>query len=67
MKHNLILIIILTVFFQIYSADKVCRNPKGTEVDWYVLFFMPKSASSDNQIYYAYIDNTLNSLQYYLY
>jgi len=28
---------------------------------------MPQSASSDNQIHYAYFDNTLSSLQYYLY
>ena len=68
MKNNLINIIILIVIvFQIYSTDKVCRNPSGSEVDWYVIFFMPKSASSDKQIHYAYFDNTLNSLQYYLY
>jgi len=48
-------------------SNKVCRNTKGEEVDWYVLFFMPRSASSDNQIYYAYIDNTLKSLEYYKY
>ena len=63
MKNKLINIIILfNLFFQIYSTDKVCRNPNGIEVDWYVIFFMPKSASSDKQIYYAYFDNTLNSL-----
>ena len=28
---------------------------------------MPKYASSDKQIHYTYFDNTLNSLQYYLY
>ena len=67
MKHYFILFLILSLFFQIYSIDKVCRNPKGTEVDWYAIFFMPKSASSDKQIHYAYFDNTLNSLQYYLY
>ena len=68
MNYNFIVAIItFTLFFQIHSADKVCRNPKGTEVDWYVIFFMPQSASSDNQIHYAYLDNTLNSLQYYLY
>ena len=68
MKNNHIFAIILFIlFFQIYSTDKVCRNPKGAEVDWYVIFFMPTSASSDGQIHYAYFDNTLNTLNYYLY
>ena len=68
MKNNHIFAIIFFIlFFQIYSTDKVCRNPKGAEVDWYVIFFMPTSASSDGQIHYAYYDNTLNTLNYYLY
>ena len=68
MKYNITFILFFFLFIsKINSTDKVCRNPKGTEVDWYVIFFMPKSASSDNQIHYAYFDNTLNSLQYYLY
>ena len=68
MKNNHIFAIIFFIlFFQIYSTDKVCRNPKGAEVDWYVIFFMPTSASSDGQIHYAYFDNTLNTLNYYLY
>ena len=49
------------------ASNKVCRNTRGAEVDWYVIFFMPRSASSDNEIYYAYIDNTLQSLEYYKY
>ena len=68
MKNNLINnIILLIIIFQIYSTEKVCRNPNDVEVDWYVIFFMPKSASSDKQIHYAYFDNTLNIQQYYLY
>lgn len=55
------------LFFSKCTTNKVCRNTKGAEVDWYAIFFMPKSASSDDQIYYAYIDNTLNSLEYYKY
>lgn len=49
------------------SNEKVCRNTKGKEVDWYAIFFMPRSVSSDNQIYYVYFDNTLSSIEYYLY
>ena len=68
MKTNLIFTILLfTLIFHIKTTDKVCLNPAGAEVDWYVIFFMPQSASSDNQIHYAYFDNTLNALQYYLY
>ena len=68
MKYQIIFVFIfLSLFFSIISTDKVCRNPNSIEVDWYVIFFMPQSASSDNQIHYAYFDNTLSSLQYYLY
>ncbi len=68
MKYHIFLaFIFFSLLFSMDSTDKVCRNPKGTEVDWYVIFFMPQSASSDNQIHYAYFDNTLSSLQYYLY
>ena len=55
------------LFFSDCSTNKVCRNTNGAEVDWYVIFFMPKSASSDNEIHYAYLDNTMSSLQYYKY
>ena len=55
------------LFFSKCTTNKVCRNTKGAEVDWYAIFFMPKSVSSDNEIYYGYIDNTLKALQYYKY
>ena len=55
------------LFFANCANEKVCRNPKGTAVDWYVIFFMPKSASSDGEIHYGYFDNTSSSLKYYLY
>ncbi len=49
------------------SSNKVCRNPDGEEVDWYTIFFMPSSASSNNKIYYGYYDPTLADLEYYEY
>ena len=49
------------------STNKVCRNPSGKEVDWYAIFFMPQSASSDGAIHYGYFDPSLSSLQYYKY
>ena len=68
MKYLIILIILNFSLFSINcSTEKVCRNQKGTEVDWYVIFFMPQTASTDNKIHYAYIDNTQKSLSYYLY
>jgi deoxyribonuclease-2 len=62
-----LLIIISSLFLMKCATDKVCRNPSGTEVDWYVIFFMPQTASSDNKIHYGYFDNTQKSLNYYLY
>ena len=31
-------------------ANKVCRDPSGKEVDWYSIFLMPKSLSSDGSL-----------------
>ena len=67
MNLKLFLLSFSLIIFSNSSLNKVCRNTKGTEVDWYVIFFMPRSASSDNEIYYAYIDNTLTDLEYYKY
>ena len=65
---RIILIILSTLLLlSICSDEKVCRNTKGQAVDWYAIFFMPRSVSSDNLIYYAYYDNTLSSMEYYLY
>ena len=61
------LLIISLLFFSNCSNEKVCRNPNGTAVDWYVIFFLPRTSSSDGEIYYAYFDNTSSSLKYYLY
>ena len=49
------------------SSNKVCRNPEGNEVDWYVIFFMPLSVSQDNQIHYGYFDPDINTIKYYTY
>ena len=49
------------------TTNKVCRNPSGEEVDWYTIFFMPTSASPDNQIYYGYFDPKLSTVKYYKY
>ena len=68
MKTKLEFILIISSFFFIFcDEEKVCRNTKGEDVDWYIIFFMPQTASSDNKIHYAYFDNTLKSLQFYLY
>ena len=63
----IIFIFPILFIFSLSSTEKVCRNTRGQAVDWYAIFFMPRSVSSDNQIYYAYLDNTLSSLEYYLY
>ena len=61
------IILSLLLFLSSCSTNKVCRNPSGKEVDWYTIFFMPASASSDGAIHYGYFDPTLSSLQYYTY
>lgn len=68
MNYIFFFLLFISISFLInYTEGKECRNPSGKLVDWYVIFFMPKSASSDDQIYYGYFDNTLKSLKYYLY
>ena len=62
-----ILIIICHLFFSFCQEEKVCRNPSGKEVDWYILFLFPRSAASDGQIYYTYFDSNLKSLEFHLY
>ena len=64
------------MIFLIYSAllvftscntNRVCRDPSGKEVDWYSIFLMPASVSSDNSINYGYFDSSLSDLQFYKY
>ena len=57
----------LLILLSSCGGSRVCRNPSGKEVDWYTIFFMPASASSDGAIHYAYYDPTLGGLQYYKY
>ena len=54
-------------FFVSCSSNKVCRNPEGNEVDWYAIFFMPASVSSDGKIHYGYFDPNINIIKYYAY
>ena len=57
----------ILIFFVSCSTNKVCRNPYEEEVDWYTIFFMPSSASHDNQIYYGYFDSRSSEVKYYKY
>ena len=50
-----------------FHTARVCLNPSGKEVDWYSIFLMPSSISSDRAIHYGYFDPTLSLLQYYKY
>ena len=65
MLSNIILLILFILSF--CSKKRVCRNPSGQEVDWYAIFFMPKSVSKDGEMHYAYFDPSLNALKYYKY
>ena len=61
------LIFSILLLFASCATNKVCRDPSGKEVDWYSIFFMPQSISTDGAIHYGYFDPTLSSLQYYKY
>jgi deoxyribonuclease-2 len=65
--YSKILIFILLIFLSNCDDEKVCRNPNGVAVDWFVIFFLPKLVSSEDEIYYAYFDNISSSLKYYIY
>jgi deoxyribonuclease-2 len=57
----------ILIFLVSCSTNKVCRNPEGQEVDWYSIFLMPSSASSDRQIHYGYFDSKSTDIKYYKY
>ena len=57
----------LLILFSSCNTNRVCLNPSGKEVDWYAIFFMPASASSDGAIHYGYFDPNVSNLQFYKY
>ena len=57
----------LLILFSSCNTNRVCLNPSGKEVDWYAIFFMPASASSDAAIHYGYFDPNVSNLQFYKY
>ena len=63
----MLLIYSTLLFFSICNTNRVCRDPAGKEVDWYSIFMMPASASSDGSINYGYFDSSLSDLEYYKY
>ena len=57
----------LLILFASCSTNKVCRSPTGKEVDWYAIFFMPQSISTDGAIHYGYFDPSLSALEFHKY
>ena len=57
----------LLILFASCSTNKVCRSPTGKEVDWYAIFFMPQSVSTDGAIHYGYFDPSLSALEFHKY
>ena len=49
------------------ANNRVCRDPSGKEVDWFSIFLMPASVSSDGSINYGYFDSSLSDIQFYEY
>ena len=61
------LIYSVLLIFTSCTTNRVCRDPAGKEVDWYSIFLMPTSVSSDASINYGYFDSTLSDLEFYKY
>ena len=55
------------LIFASCTTNRVCRDPAGKEVDWYSIFLMPASVSSDGSINYGYFDSSLSDLEFYKY
>ncbi|XP_062252044.1 deoxyribonuclease-2-alpha-like [Platichthys flesus] len=46
------------IFFQVCESDVSCRNDDGDEVDWYILYKLPKM--NDGGLSYLYMDESTN-------
>jgi hypothetical protein len=58
------LLIFFVLFFSIKSEKRVCRNQKGDEVDWFLIFLIPLK-ETENKLSYYYIDNKTNKLKFF--
>ncbi|TMS20574.1 Deoxyribonuclease-2-alpha [Larimichthys crocea] len=50
------LLIVVGILFQGCDSDVKCRNDDGTEVDWYILYKLPKM--EDDGLSYMYMDES---------
>ena len=61
------LILSTLLIFSSCATNRVCSDPSGKEVDWYSIFLMPKSVSSDGSINYGDFGPSLSDLAFYKY
>ena len=55
------------LIFASSAINRVCRDPSGKEVDWFSIFLMPTSSSTDGSINYGYFDSSISDMQFYKY
>uniref|UniRef100_A0A8C6WRW2 Deoxyribonuclease-2-alpha n=1 Tax=Neogobius melanostomus TaxID=47308 RepID=A0A8C6WRW2_9GOBI len=56
LRRILSLLVCLGVLFELSHSDVACRNDQGKEVDWYILYKLPKS--SGDGLSYLYMDQS---------
>jgi hypothetical protein len=61
-----VLILVLCSLCQ-SKPGKICQNPSGKNVDWYVVFLFPETATQERELYYGYFDATSTEMAYYKY
>jgi hypothetical protein len=60
LKFQFIICFILLLFIK--CERRVCRNQKGDEVDWFLIFLLPLK-TTENILSYYYIDDTMDELK----
>jgi deoxyribonuclease-2 len=63
----LLVMILVLLSLSESKTGKICQNPSGKNVDWYIVLLFPETATKERGLYYGYFDNTSTELAYYKY
>jgi hypothetical protein len=64
MKYFIYFILSLAYISIFTTAKKVCVNPEGKEVDWFVVFLFPETSNKNVKLSYGYYDDSLTNMKY---
>ena len=64
---NKLLIFFVLFFISLCDLNPICLNRDNIPVDWYVIFLLPSSISNNQELIYAYFDQTLKNIKYFKY